>query len=175
MPVVYTFCERCKAYIAIEIKPDVIERHNVFPFPYSYVHGNPAHILTIYLDQDLVERGHEVSEIHEGAAESVNPQVASAPAPPTTAAKPMLTPPPKAVPTLPRTPVGTKSKRIVPRVIAEFDRKRLSVVEFKLLSLIDGKITLREIADKLGLQFFAAMRMLLDLQKQGLVTFEKRV
>ena len=66
MPVVYTYCEKCKAYIAIDVPPDIIDRQNVFPFPYSYVHGEPAHVITIYLDQDLVERGHEVSEIHAG-------------------------------------------------------------------------------------------------------------
>jgi hypothetical protein len=43
-----------------------------------------------------------------------------------------------------------------------------------MLSLCDGKTTLQEIADKMGLQFFIAMRMLLDLQKRKLVDFEKR-
>ena len=38
MPVVYTYCEKCKAYIAIDVPPDTIQRQNVFPFPYSYVH-----------------------------------------------------------------------------------------------------------------------------------------
>ncbi len=161
MPVVYTYCEKCKAYIAIDVPPDIIERQTVFPFPYSYVHGDPAHVITIYLDQDLVERGHEVSEIHAGNQVEVTqaqPGAAPQPSPPT------------------RTPmVGTKSHRIVPRVAADLEKQKLSITEFRMLSLCDGKTTLQEIAEKMGLQFFIAMRMLLDLQKRRLVDFEKRV
>lgn len=158
MPVVYTYCEKCKAYIAIDVPPDIIERQNVFPFPYSYVHGEPSHVITIYLDQDLVERGHEVSEIHAGN------QVEVTQTPTSETATPM-----------PPTPmVGTKSRRIVPRVVADLDKQKLSITEFRMLSQCDGKTTLQEIADKMGLQFFIAMRMLLDLQKRRLVDFEKR-
>ncbi|MHA2314323.1 MAG: hypothetical protein ACXACF_03440 [Candidatus Hermodarchaeia archaeon] len=158
MPVVYTYCEKCKAYIAIDVPPDTIERQSVFPFPYSYVHGEPTHVITIYLDQDLVERGHEVSEIHAGDQVEVAqppPSGTTAPAPPA----PM---------------VGTKSRRIVPRVIADLEKQKLSITEFRMLSLCDGQATLQEIAEKMGLQFFIAMRMLLDLQKRKLVDFEKR-
>jgi hypothetical protein len=158
MPVVYTYCEKCKAYIAIDVPPDTIQRQTVFPFPYSYVHGEPTHVLTIYLDQDLVERGHEVSEIHAGN------QVEVAQPPSSGAAAPA--PPPSMV--------GTKSRRIVPRVIADLEKQKLSITEFRMLSLCDGQATLQEIADKMGLQFFIAMRMLLDLQKRKLVDFEKR-
>lgn len=160
MPVVYTYCEKCKAYIAIDVPQDIIGRQNVFPFPYSYVHGDPQHVLTIYLDQDLVERGHEVSEIHAGNQAEVTTQ-------------PQSDTPTAPVPSTPM--VGVKSRRIVPHVAADLDKKKLSITEFRLLSLCDGKITLQEIAEKMGLQFFIAMRMLLDLQKRGLVDFEKRV
>ena len=161
MPVVYTYCEKCKAYIAIDVPPDIIKRQNVFPFPYSYVHGEPAHVITIYLDQDLVERGHEVSEIHAGNQAEVTPaQPGAAPQPAAPTPTPM---------------VGTKSRRIVPRVVADLEKQKLSITEFRMLSLCDGKTTLQEIAEKMGLQFFIAMRMLLDLQKRGLVDFEKRV
>lgn len=158
MPVVYTYCEKCKAYIAIDVPPDTIQRQTVFPFPYSYVHGEPQHVITIYLDQDLVERGHEVSEIHAGNQVEVTQ-------PPSSGA---VTPAP------PPSMVGTKSRRIVPRVIADLEKQKLSITEFRMLSLCDGQTTLQEIADKMGLQFFIAMRMLLDLQKRKLVDFEKR-
>ena len=164
MPVVYTYCEKCKAYIAIDVPPDIIQRQTVFPFPYSYVHGDPAHVITIYLDQDLVERGHEVSEIHGGAPAEA-PQTA-----PTTTPTPTQT----ATPAPPTPMVGVKSRRIVPRVVADLDKQKLSITEFRMLSLCDGKATLQEIGEKMGLQFFIAMRMLLDLQKRGLVDFEKR-
>jgi hypothetical protein len=161
MPVVYTYCEKCKAYIAIDVPPDIIQRQNVFPFPYSYVHGEPSHVITIYLDQDLVERGHEVSEIHAGnEVEVTQPQPGTAPQP-QAPIKPSM--------------VGTKSRRIVPFVVADLEKQKLSITEFRLLSLCDGKTTLQEIAEKMGLQFFIAMRMLLDLQKRKLVDFEKRL
>ncbi len=159
MPVVYTYCEKCKAYIAIDVPPDIIKRQTVFPFPYSYIHGDPQHVITIYLDQDLVERGHEVSEIHTGAEAEVTQSARSGP---TAVSRPA-------------TMVGTQSRRIVPRVVADLDKHKLSITEFRMLSLCDGKATLQEIAEKMGLQFFIAMRMLLDLQKRELVDFEKRV
>jgi len=159
MPVVYTYCEKCKAYIAIDVSPDIIQRQNVFPFPYSYVHGDPSHVITIYLDQDLVERGHEVSEIHAGNEVKVSQPQPGAPQPTAPTSRQM---------------VGTKSRRIVPRVVADLEKQKLSITEFRMLSLCDGKLTLQEIAEKMGLQFFIAMRMLLDLQKRGLVDFEKR-
>ena len=162
MPVVYTYCEKCKAYIAIDVPPDIIQRQTVFPFPYSYVHGEPSNVITIYLDQDLVERGHEVSEIH-GRVPVETPQ--------STSTTPTTTP---AAPTPPTPMVGVKSRRIVPRIIADLDKQKLSITEFRMLSLCDGKATLQEIGEKMGLQFFIAMRMLLDLQKRGLVDFEKR-
>jgi hypothetical protein len=161
MPVVYTYCEKCKAYIAIDVPPDTIGRQNVFPFPYSYVHGKPPHVITIYLDQDLVERGHEVSEIHAGNQVEVTQGVPGVP--------------PQASAPAPTPMVGTKSRRIVPYVVADLEKQKLSITEFRMLSLCDGKITLQEIAEKMGLQFFIAMRMLLDLQKRGLVDFEKRL
>jgi len=160
MPVVYTYCEKCKAYIAIDVPPDTIQRQTVFPFPYSYIHGDPTHVITIYLDQDLVERGHEVSEIHAANEAEVTQSPASSRTTPTTSTTTPM--------------VGTRSRRIVPRVIADLDKQKLSITEFRMLSLCDGKTTLQEIAEKMGLQFFIAMRMLLDLQKRGLVDFEKR-
>ncbi len=168
--IVYTYCERCKAYIAIELPANIVQKQAVYPFPYSYIHGNPAHVLTIYLDQDLVERGHEISDIHpasqvEASQSSAQPSSMSPPSAGRTAQQPRVTPSVRTA----------TSKRIVPVVIANLDRKRLSVTEFRLLSLCDGKTTLQEIAEQMGLQYFVAMRMMLELQKQGLVDFKKRM
>ena len=161
MSVVYAYCEKCQAYITIDLPADIVSRHQVYPFPYTFVHGDPPHALTIYLDQDLVERGHEVSDIHpesHGPAK-LEPQSTTAPSEPT--------------PSAPLT--GAPSRRMVPRVTTDLDKHRLSVTEFRLLNLCDGKTTLQEIAEKLGLQFFACMRMALDLQKKGILSFEKRL
>jgi len=164
MSTLYAYCDRCSAYITIELPPDVISEHTVYPFPYTYVHGDPPHALTIYLDQDLVERGHEVSELHPDSRVGVG-RVPPSAAPPAPA---MSTPPPS--PT-----AAVASRRIVPHVIVDLAKQKLSITEFRLLNLCDGHTTIQDIAEKLGLQFFVAMRMLLDLQKRGLVDFEKRV
>lgn len=164
MSTLYAYCDRCSAYITIELPPDVISEHTVYPFPYTYVHGDPPHALTIYLDQDLIERGHEVSElhpdIHVGGSKAPSP---AAPAAPAAAAPP------------PSPTVAGGSKRIVPHVVADLSKQKLSITEFRLLNLCDGQTTIQDIAEKLGLQFFVAMRMLLDLQKRRIVDFEKRV
>jgi hypothetical protein len=164
MSTLYAYCDRCSAYITIELPPDVISEHTVYPFPYTYVHGDPPHALTIYLDQDLVERGHEVSELHPESRIGVGKALAP-PSPPAPAKE---APPPS--PTM----AGT-SKRIVPHVLADLTKLKLSITEFRLLNLCDGHTTIQDIAEKLGLQFFVAMRMLLDLQKRRIVDFEKRV
>jgi len=59
--------------------------------------------------------------------------------------------------------------------VADLSKQKLSITEFRLLNLCDGQTTIQDIAEKLGLQFFVAMRMLLDLQKRRIVDFEKRV
>jgi hypothetical protein len=164
MSTLYAYCDRCAAYITIELPPDVISEHTVYPFPYTYVHGDPPHALTIYLDQDLVERGHEVSELHPESR--LGP--AKAPAPPSP-------PAPATEPPAPPPMTAGGSKRIVPHVLADLTRQKLSITEFRLLNLCDGRTTIQDIAEKLGLQFFVAMRMLLDLQKRRIVDFEKRV
>lgn len=164
MSTLYAYCDRCSAYITIELPPDVISEHTVYPFPYTYVHGDPPHALTIYLDQDLVERGHEVSELHPDI------RTGGGNAPP---AAPLAAPTTEAPPASPSAMTG--SRRIVPHVMTDLTKHKLSITEFRLLNLCDGHTTLQDIAEKLGLQFFVAMRMLLDLQKRGLVDFEKRM
>ena len=163
MSTLYAYCDRCSAYITIELPPDVISEHTVYPFPYTYVHGDPPHALTIYLDQDLVERGHEVSELHPEARVGVGRAPPSAPP-----MAPATAPPP-------HSPATAGTKRIVPHVTADLTKHKLSITEFRLLNLCDGHTTLQDIAEKLGLQFFVAMRMLLELQRRGLVDFEKRL
>jgi hypothetical protein len=164
MSTLYAYCDRCAAYITIELPPDVISEHTVYPFPYTYVHGDPPHALTIYLDQDLIERGHEVSELHPDT------RVGLGKAPPSASPAASAT----AVPAPSASAMGG-GKRIVPHVTTDLTKQKLSITEFRLLNLCDGHTTIQEIAEKLGLQFFVAMRMLLDLQKRGLVDFENRV
>ncbi|MFX1562702.1 MAG: hypothetical protein ACFFDP_05295 [Promethearchaeota archaeon] len=163
MSLVYTYCERCAAYITIELPSDILAKHSVFPFPYTFVHGDPPHALTIYLDQDLVERGHEISEVQpEG-------QVPTSVSPPSTSAS---APTPTPTPAKPKT--AARSGLITPVISSDLQKHKLSVMEFRLLNLCDGKRSLQEISTELGLQTFACMRMVLELQKRGIVKIKKR-
>lgn len=160
MPVVFSYCEKCNARVAIELPSDIVSRYTVFPFAYTYIHGNPPHALIIYLDQTLTERGHEVSDIHGVSSEEKPPPpetvtivAESAPAP---------------------TPIS-QSGRMVPLLVAGLDQFRLSANEFRILERCDGQRTIKEIAEELGIQFFVVMRILLDFQKRGAVTIEKRI
>lgn len=160
MPIVFSYCEKCKARVAIELPADIASRYTVFPFAYTYIHGDPPHALIIYLDQTLTERGHEVSDIH-GVRSEESP------------------PPPEAVTivaeTAPETTSTTQSGRMVPLLVVDLDQFRLSTNEFRILERCDGQRTIKEIAEELGIQFFVVMRILLDFQKRGAVTIEKRI
>ena len=160
MPIVFSYCEKCKARVAIELPSDIASRYTVFPFAYTYIHGNPPHALIIYLDQTLTERGHEVSDIH-GISSEKSP------------------PPPEMVTILaksaPEPTPTTQSGRMVPRLVAGLDQFRLSTNEFRILERSDGQRTIKEIAEELGIQFFVVMRILQNLQKRGVVTIEKRI
>ncbi|MFX1474069.1 MAG: hypothetical protein ACFFCO_01160 [Promethearchaeota archaeon] len=159
MPVVFSYCERCKARIAIELPADIVSKYTVFPFAYTYVHGDPPHALIIYLDHTLTERGHQVSDIHEIQSKE-NP-----PAPETVTI---------VAETAPETASTAQSGRMVPILITGLDHFRLSTNEFRILERCDGQRTIKEIAEELGIQFFVVMRILLDFQKRGAVTIEKR-
>ena len=159
MPVVFSYCEKCKARVAIELPADIASRYTVFPFAYTYIHGDPPHALIIYLDQTLTERGHEVSDIH-------GVQSQESPSPPETV---------KIVAeTTPETAPTAQSGRMVPTLITSLDQFRLSTNEFRILERCDGQRTIKEIAEELGIQFFVVMRVLLDFQKRGAVAIEKR-
>jgi hypothetical protein len=158
MPVVFSYCEKCKARVAIELPADIASRYTVFPFAYTYIHGDPPHALIIYLDQTLTERGHEVSDIH-GVQSKESP------------------PPPETVTIVAETrPESStaQSGRMVPTLTTSLDQFRLSTNEFRILERCDGQRTIKEIAEELGIQFFVVMRILLDFQKRGAVTIEKR-
>jgi hypothetical protein len=162
MSLVYTYCEKCQAYITIELPEDILSKHSVFPFPYTFVHGDPPHALTIYLDQDLVERGHEISEVQPEGQITISTSQASA----ATSSPTIVSEKPKEI---------SRSGLITPVVAAELQKQKLSVMEFRLLSLCDGNRSLQEISAELGLQTFACMRMVLDLQKRGIVKIKKQL
>jgi len=164
MPTIVAFCEKCNTYVTIKLPDDILSRHTVFPFPYTYVHGSPPHALIVYLDRNLVERGHEVSDIDPSTLTTPDrgvEQTGDAPSRPSRSVMPAAG--------------GVQSRRIVPRLTVDLNKQRLSINEFRVLNLCDGRRTIQEIADELGMQFFACMRILLDFRRRGFVTFEKRI
>jgi len=166
MPTVVAFCEKCNTYVTIKLPADIVSRHTVFPFPYTYVHGSPPHALIVYLDQNLIERGHEVSDIHPSDIPAMSKgdyQISDTASPSSQKQAAAMT------------AMGVRSRRIVPCLTTDLDKYRLSINEFRVLNLCDGKRTIQEIADELGMQFFACMRILLDFRRRGIVTFEKRI
>lgn len=162
MSMIYTYCEKCAVYITIELPSDILSRYSVFPFPYTFVHGDPPHALTIYLDQDLVERGHEISDVQPQG------QVITSTSPPST---PESAPTPTPTPAEPK--IIMRGGQITPVVTTDLQKHKLSVMEFRLLNLCDGKRSLQEISVELGIQTFACMRMVLELQKRGIVKIKK--
>ena len=59
---VRVFCQKCKKNLEVEIDSSIVENAPYLPVPYAYVHGDPLHILIIYLDRDFKVRGTDLSE-----------------------------------------------------------------------------------------------------------------
>lgn len=57
------FCNQCKFNIQFEIPESVFsEVHEHFPFTFRYIHGNPAHSVTLYIDKNFDIRGREFGD-----------------------------------------------------------------------------------------------------------------
>ncbi|MEM2637637.1 MAG: hypothetical protein QXL15_04760 [Candidatus Korarchaeota archaeon] len=56
------FCQKCNNNLNIELETSIVENAPYLPVPYAYVHGEPLHILIIYLDRDFKVRGTDLSE-----------------------------------------------------------------------------------------------------------------
>lgn len=59
---VKVWCPKCRANISINVDTKIVENSSYYPVPYAYVHGEPLHILIIYLDRDFKVRGADLSE-----------------------------------------------------------------------------------------------------------------
>ncbi len=53
-------CIECNKDIIVNIAYSLIEKADRFPFEYLYVHGEPKHGITLYLDKDFQVRGTEL-------------------------------------------------------------------------------------------------------------------
>jgi predicted hydrocarbon binding protein len=54
-------CKFCKKKIAFSL-PENVEENKNFPFPYRYVHGEPYHSVTVYLDRQMNIRSTEFGD-----------------------------------------------------------------------------------------------------------------
>ncbi|MHA1871686.1 MAG: hypothetical protein ACTSXF_12125 [Promethearchaeota archaeon] len=57
---VTVYCSTCKKKITIKVDYSKRDEAKRFPFEYVYIHGEPKHAITIYLDKDMQVRGTEI-------------------------------------------------------------------------------------------------------------------
>ncbi|MCF2139092.1 MAG: 4-vinyl reductase [Candidatus Lokiarchaeota archaeon] len=57
------FCPQCNSNIEFLIPDSVFSKpHEHYPFTFRYIHGNPAHSVTLYFDKELNIRGKEFGD-----------------------------------------------------------------------------------------------------------------
>lgn len=57
-----TFCHACNHDINITIPTAIVEEATKFPVNHAHLHGQPAHVLIVYIDRQYLVRGTELSE-----------------------------------------------------------------------------------------------------------------
>ncbi len=57
------FCPNCQQNISFNIPDEIFEKdHKHFPFTFRYIHGEPAHSVTLYIDKNHDIRGKEFGD-----------------------------------------------------------------------------------------------------------------
>lgn len=56
------YCPRCETTHRVRIPERIVTESPTFPVRYSYLHGDPRFILTLYVDKQFTVRGTEVSD-----------------------------------------------------------------------------------------------------------------
>lgn len=59
---IQTYCHGCQQDIKVTLPKAVIENAQSYPVSHAYLHGEPAHVLIIYIDRQYLVRGTELSE-----------------------------------------------------------------------------------------------------------------
>ncbi len=57
-----TYCHGCEHDIDVTIQKIIIENANSYPVTHAYLHGDPPHVLVLYVDHQYLLRGTELSE-----------------------------------------------------------------------------------------------------------------
>ena len=59
---IQTFCHGCQMDITVTVHKAVIDNANSYPVSHAHVHGEPPHVLVVYVDRQYLVRGTELSE-----------------------------------------------------------------------------------------------------------------
>jgi len=56
------YCQGCKRDVDVSVATEVVDKADTFPVSHAHLHGNPPHVITVYLDRQLNVRGSEVTD-----------------------------------------------------------------------------------------------------------------
>ena len=59
---IQTFCHGCQREITVTVPKAVIDNAHSYPVSHAHVHGEPPHVLIVYIDRQYLVRGTELSE-----------------------------------------------------------------------------------------------------------------
>ena len=59
---VRTFCHSCGKDITVPIQKAIVTDAESFPISHAHLHGEPLHVLILYIDRQFLIRGTELSE-----------------------------------------------------------------------------------------------------------------
>ncbi|MFX1564745.1 MAG: hypothetical protein ACFFCH_02020 [Promethearchaeota archaeon] len=57
-----TFCHGCQQDIKVTLPKAIVENASSYPVSHAYLHGDPAHVLIVYIDRQYLIRGTELSD-----------------------------------------------------------------------------------------------------------------
>ena len=57
-----TFCHSCKEDITVPIQKIIVSEAESYPVSHAHLHGQPPHVLILYIDREFLVRGTELSE-----------------------------------------------------------------------------------------------------------------
>jgi hypothetical protein len=57
-----TFCHRCKQDVHVSLPKIIVDNAHSYPVSHAHLHGDPPHVLVVYLDHQYHVRGTELSE-----------------------------------------------------------------------------------------------------------------
>lgn len=59
---IQTFCHGCQQDIKVTLSKAIVDKAHSYPVSHAYLHGDPAHVLILYVDREYLVRGTELSE-----------------------------------------------------------------------------------------------------------------